>query len=304
MLRPAELRRGSRALATTTTAGKLEGRGGRPGDIYNRRCEMGDTFIERLYSLENEFVEAGKRFSGLRLDLLAEIADRPITYKGWKAFLALKGGGTSDEKLWDHFPDDRFLALFHGNVEGYAEFQKLADRAYQLLCETDPALDPHGSYYGWLGVIYEIAHNCPTRDVNYEAAFWGFDDMRKRDPSATLPTCLFADEKEDVFQPNPLQLRFNHCLFQTAAAAIQMFYAPHRTTFLCDTPPQNTSVPQRRHIRLVPWQLCAAFADTSLVDYTAEQIATSGIRDAVMNMYYLSDQRLDPHFVEGPDGSG
>ena len=188
---------------------------------------MGDTFIERLYSLENEFVEAGKSFGGLRLDLLTEFADRPITYKGWKAFIRLKGGERAGAKIWDHFPDDRFLALFQGNPKSYTKFQELADKSYRLLCETDPTLDPRDSYHGWLGVIYEIAHNCPTPDVNYKMAFWGFDDMRKRRSSATLPTHLFADEKGNKFQANPAQLRFTNCLFNTAAAVIQMFYAPH-----------------------------------------------------------------------------
>ena len=264
---------------------------------------MGDTFIERIYSLEQEFVEVGKRFSGLRLDLLKDQVNRPITLKGWNAFIRHNGGERSGEKKWEILPGQRFLALFHGNVEGYEEFLKLAIKAYRLFCETDPTLDPHDSYHGWLAMIYRIAHNCPTPDVNYESKCWGYDATKKYDRRTIC--ALSGEKKQERFPVHPEQLRFKRCIFQTAASVLQMFYAPHRTTFFCDAPPHNPPVPLLRPLRLVPWQLCAVMCNNvSLAENTTEEIANSGIRDAIMTMYYLSDRLLGPRFVEDPSGGG
>ena len=206
--------------------------------------------------------------------------------------------------MWEIFPDKRYLALFHGNLKGCEDFLTLAVKAYRLLCETDPKLDPRDGYHGWLGVIHEIAVYCPTPDVNYKMTRWGLDDLKKRYPSGAFPDRV-TDVEGNMFQPNPVQRQFTNCLFRTAAAVLQMFYAPHRVTFLWDEPwPHKLSKPLGWTARLVPWQLCAAFADTSLLHHTTDEIAKSGIRDAVMNMYNRLDFLLRPRFVEGPNDSG
>ncbi len=263
---------------------------------------MGDTFNERLFSLESEFIKAGQRFSGLMLDLLADQRDRPITQKGWKAFVKHNGGESRGEKEWDIFPDARFLGRFYGNVKGYLEFQALAAKAYRLLCETDPTLNPQDSYHGWLGVIYEIAFNCPTPDVDFELTLWDYDDTREYD--GRVLSAHVKDEKGEKFPAHPYRMRFKNCLFRTAAAVLQLFYAPHRTKFLCDGP-YDPPVHLLRQIRIVPWQLCAVICNNvSLMERTAEEIAKSGIRDAVLNLSYRSDELFRPRFIEGPDGSG
>jgi len=264
---------------------------------------MGDTFIERIYALEQEFVEAGKELSGLKLDLLRDQLNRPITNKDWKAFIKRNGGERLGEKEWDCFPDGRFLALVHGNIKGYREFQSLAVRAYHLFCETDAALDPAMSYYGWLSMIYRIAHNCPTPDVTYEFTNWGYDKAKKYD--RTTICALIGANNQERFPAHPEQLRFKTCLFRIASSALQMFYAPHRATFLCDAPPHNPPVPLLRPLRLVPWQLCAVMCNNvSLAEHTTAEIANSGIRDAIMTMYNLSDRLFGPRFVEAPNGGG
>ena len=113
--------------------------------------------------------------------------------------------------------------------------------------------------------------------------------MRKRVPRVL--STLLSDRKEQVSGPSP-PTAIPNCLFQTAAAVIQMFTLRTAPRSFAAT---ALSVLLLRSVRLVPWQLCAVFCNNfSLAELTAAEIAKSGIRDAIMTLSSPSDRLLAP----------
>ena len=253
---------------------------------------MGDTLRERLVALWKEFTEARGRFARLKMDLLMQLSGEPMTRKRWTAFLEAKGERASADATWDDFPDGQFLARFSGNLQGLPEFEGIAKNAYLLLCETDPTLNRKDGYYGWLRTIRDIARDCPTKAARCDVRLWGHKDPPGKDVFAKF-TALRFTHKGMSLPSYPVQLSFG-CLFNVSKAVLELFLAPYRAGFLMNDRP----------IRLVPWQLCAVSANYAMLGHTPTDIAQSGIRAAVMDIYCLADRLLEPRFIEGPDKSG
>ncbi len=238
---------------------------------------MDETFKERLESLQREFAGAGDRFPGLRLDLLEDHSGIALHNKGWDAIRKKSRCGLQDTE-WDHFPDGRFLARFHGNLKGHSEFTRLAKRAYGLFCDTDTQLVRKDSHYGWIRIIYDMAFHCPSSCVRFERKFWGHDGPLDYKTRAELPDRRWKHDGISL-PSNPRQLVFDGCPFGISAAALQMFLTPYGTVFL----PNETG-----RFRLAPWQFAAVFFNTVVLQRPVSELAGSGIRELVVRILSLT----------------
>ena len=193
---------------------------------------MDETFKERLESLQREFAGAGDRFPGLRLDLLEDHSGIALHNKGWDAIRKKSRCGLQDTE-WDHFPDGRFLARFHGNLKGHSEFTRLAKRAYGLFCDTDTQLVRKDSHYGWIRIIYDMAFHCPSSCVRFERKFWGHDGPLDYKTRAELPDRRWKHDGISL-PSNPRQLVFDGCPFGISVGGIADVSDPARHGLLAE----------------------------------------------------------------------
>ncbi len=251
------------------------------------------TFKERLESLHGAFVEAGKEFPGLKLDLLETYHGIPLRYEGWEA-IRKKSYVRPPENSWDHFPDERFLARFYGNLKGYKKFEKLAGEVHALFCDTDATLVGKDGYYGWIRIVHDMARHCPSAGVRFDRKLWGHDGPLDYKARAELPDRLWTHDGMDL-PVHPWQLVFDGCFFAISAAALQTFLTPYSTTFS----PKDTV-----RFRLAPWQLAAVFFNTVVLERPASELARSGIRSLVVRMSSLTGRLDVPWFMQGANNCG
>ena len=251
------------------------------------------TLKEMLESLHRAFVEAGKEFPALRLDLLEDYSGRPLRCEGWEAIWRKSWAGPPKNE-WDHFPDERFLARFYGNLKGYVKFQELATEVYGLFCDTDASLVRKHGYHGWVRIVHDMAHHCPSAGVQFVRKFWGYDGPLDYKARAELPDQRWMHDGMNL-PVHPWQLVFDGCLFGISAAALQMFLTPYSTAFLPKEPVR---------FRLAPWQFAAVFFNTVVLERPVAELAGSGIRELVVRMLSLTERLDVPWFMEGANYCG
>jgi hypothetical protein len=257
--------------------------------------DMPDTFADALAHNKAGFAAAGQEYPGLKLDLLFPCGEE-VTYKKWMAFVKRKGGLVPGKVEWDCSPDNQYIARFHGNLDGYKDFQRLAADAYDSLCDTDPAMPREPSYHGWLQMIHQMSLHCRIPAFDAKGDCWGFAEAQQ-----AMLECLrrrettILDPKDWVLHFFPFWVSFDTCLFQISSAVCQMFLDPYNTTFSSTTP---------QEIQIVPWQLAAVFANPRILECTPETIAESGVRDLLVMVSLLGNQQPRPVFIEDSDHGG
>ena len=196
-----------------------------------------------------------------------------MTRESWARFTdQRKEPGTE----WDLFPDDKQIARFTGDLQLYAPFQKVAQRAYHLFCHTDPTLNRAESYHGWLDLLWKISSFCATKGV------------------ATDDTLVWDREKYVIGN------RMRNDIVSTSLAAIDLFLNPmsaHWESKMNQADLESYPKPS-------PWQLQAIMANPYILTLTPREIAASCLRETLREIDQLPLGNATPRFVEGDANSG
>lgn len=83
----------------------------------------------------------------------------------------LLGGEAPEWQIWDGAPDASHFGRFSGEPQGFEEFKSLAESAYLVLCEIDPAL-PEEGHTGWLRILHRMASDYPTPLLRSDWGQW------------------------------------------------------------------------------------------------------------------------------------
>ena len=126
-----------------------------------------------------------------------------------------------------HGPSDlSFFGRFFGNGEGLDEFQRLANSAYDVVCEAD--VNGYGrtkdgtirrlGFHGWMTLLHETAFAYPTALLQCFVGPWWNEARPMAVPRVVIP--------DDESAPYPLDVfctELSQSVFLSSMAAIEIF---------------------------------------------------------------------------------
>lgn len=237
---------------------------------------MGSSWKEMAIDLHGRCLKAVARYPDFALDVIELWPVRKVSARTMAAFVRRQFGHPPAVEC--EFVTDTLVARFHGDLDGYDEFQRLGHEMYGWLRSTDPQLPEAGSYLGWVGLLNDMTQRCPA--VGFEL----------KPESRVLELDDIPVDAEALHTAR----RYIHSPFEISCTALRMFIEPYETRFMRA---------YSSKVHLFPWQLACVFANPRITQLTPAEIVAFGLENA-MAIIECGVPYKRPRFFRGPNFSG